>query len=281
MTEEKKICARIGMVHYINVAPIHETWKEQVNNDSWELVEAHPSALNAMLASGEIDLGFVSSHEYGIRPERYRILSDLSISANGAVGSVFLFSQVPPEQLTGFTVLLSSQSKTSVSLVKIILEQFFKVDPRYIEAEVRDARKKNIAAVLAIGDDAIRLRHEGFYPYCLDLGEVWLQHTGLPFVFAVCAVREDFCSRFPEQTDQVHQTLIDCRDRGVANLSRICTIAAPRIPMDISSCHTYLSGIEYDLNNDKQRALTTFFTYLVNLREVSERALPLKIRYLR
>ncbi len=269
------------MVYYINVAPIHETWKEQVRNDSWQLVEAHPSALNKMLASGEIDLGFVSSHEYGMRPERYRILSDLSISANGAVGSVFLFSQVAPEQLTGLTVLLSSQSKTSVSLVKIILELFFEVNPCYIEAEVRDARRKNVAAVLAIGDDAIRLKRDGFYPYCLDLGEVWREHTGLPFVFAVCAVREDFCSRFPEQTDQIHQALIDCRDRGTDDLPRICALAAPRIPMDISSCHTYLSGIEYDLNVDKQRALTTFFTYLINLKDISVGALPLKIRYLR
>jgi chorismate dehydratase len=268
------------MVRYINTAPIHETWKEQVKNPSWQLVEAYPAALNRMLASGQVDLGFVSSHEYGIRPERYQILSDLSISANGAVGSVFLFSRVHPESLSGLTVLLSSQSKTSVFLVKIILEQFFKVSPRYIGAKVREALKKNADGVLAIGDEAIRLKREGSYRYCLDLGEVWLQHTGLPFVFAVCAVREDFCARCEEETNQIHQALIDCRDRGVADLPRICTIAAPRIPMDSSSCHAYLRGIEYDLDGDKQTALTTFFNYLRGMNEASEKALPLKIRHL-
>lgn len=101
MAGVKQVIARVGMVHYINTAPIHEIWKEQVDDPLWQLVEAHPAALNEMLANGEIDLGFVSSHEYGIRPEKYRILSDLSISANGPVGSVFLFSRFKPENLSG------------------------------------------------------------------------------------------------------------------------------------------------------------------------------------
>jgi len=280
MTKEKQIVARVGMVHYINTAPIHEIWKEQVNNASWQLVEEHPAALNEMLASGQIDLGFVSSHEYGVRPEKYRILSDLSISANGPVGSVFLFSRIKPDKLSGFTVLLSSQSKTSVCLVKIILDQFFNVKPHFIEGEVRAARGGNVDAVLAIGDDAIRLKLDGSYQYCLDLGEVWLEHTGLPFVFAVCAVREDFCTGNEDQIQQIHKTLIDCRDRGVADLHRICSIAAPRIPMEISSCHSYLKGIEYDLDDDKKKALTTFFNYLVKINEASAKALPLKIQHL-
>lgn len=280
MAGVKQVIARVGMVHYINTAPIHEIWKEQVDDPLWQLVEAHPAALNEMLANGEIDLGFVSSHEYGIRPEKYRILSDLSISANGPVGSVFLFSRFKPENLSGRPVLLSSQSKTSVCLVKIILGQFFEVNPCYLEGKVREASKHNADAVLAIGDEAIRLKLEGSYQYCLDLGEVWLQHTGLPFVFAVCAVREDFCKSHEQQTRQIHRTLIDCRDKGVADLSRICSLAAPRIPMEVSSCHSYLKGIQYDLDDNKRKALTVFFTYLVKINEASEKALPLKIQHL-
>jgi len=280
MQKVNQVIARIGMVNYINTAPILEVWKEQVNDNCWQLVEQHPAALNKMLASGQIDLGFVSSHEYGIRPDRYRILSDLSISANGPVGSVFLFSRIKPEMLSGFQVLLSSQSKTSVCLVKIILDQFFGVKPSYVEGDVREARSKNVEAVLAIGDDAIRLNIEGSYQYVLDLGEVWLKHTNLPFVFAVCAVREEFAALYGEQTNQIHRLLIDCRDRGVADLSRICSIAAPRIPMEVSSCHSYLKGIEYNLDESKEQALNTFFRYLVEIDEASDRALPLKIQHL-
>jgi len=280
MSKKSLVTARVGMVHYINTAPIHETWKELVDNDSWQLIEEHPAALNRMLAEGRIDLGFVSSHEYGIRPEKYRILSDLSISANGPVGSVFLFSRIKPEMLSGFPVLLSSQSKTSVCLVKIILEQFFGVKPIYLEGEVREARRKNIEAVLAIGDDALRLKMEGTYQYYLDLGDAWLKHTGLPFVFAVCAAREDFCQADEEQMSEIHRTLIACRDRGVSELSRICSIAAPRIPMEIASCYSYLQGIEYNLDDEKIKALTTFFLYAEQINESSKDALPLKIQHL-
>ncbi len=280
MKKVEQVIARVGMVNFINTAPIHEVWKEQVKNRSWQLIEEHPAALNEMLANGQIDLGFVSSHEYGMRPERYRILADLSISANGPVGSVFLFSRIKPEKLSGLPVLLSSQSKTSVCLVKIILDQFFNVTPIYLEGDVREARSKNVEGVLAIGDDAIRLNLEGSYQYVLDLGEAWLKLTGLPFVFAICAVREEFAVLHQEQTNEIHRSLIDCRDKGVADLSRICSIAAPRIPMEISSCHSYLKGIEYNLDDNKEKALRTFFTYLVEINEVSEKALPLKIQHL-
>ena len=128
---------------------------------------------------------------------------------------------------------------------------------RATESEEEDALPAE--AVLAIGDEAIRLKLEGSYQYCLDLGEVWLEHTGLPFVFAVCAVREDFCKQYEQQTRQIHRTLVDCRDKGVADLARICSLAAPRIPMEVSSCHSYLKGIEYDLDEHKRKALTVFF----------------------
>ncbi|MBW2329001.1 MAG: ABC transporter substrate-binding protein, partial [Deltaproteobacteria bacterium] len=102
--------ARIGMVNYINTAPIYEVWKEQVDRPDWQVIEAPPSNLNRMLAADELDLGFVSSYEYAVRPEKYRILSDLSISATGPVGSVFLFSTTRPEQLDDKLVFMTGQS---------------------------------------------------------------------------------------------------------------------------------------------------------------------------
>ncbi len=192
--------ARIGMVNYINTAPIYEVWKEKVKHADWEIIEAAPSALNKMLAAGEIDLGFVSSCEYAFRPEKYKILGDLSISATGPVGSVFLFSRVAPENLDGKLVLLTGQSDTSVCLLKIIMEEFFKVRPRYIVGDVLRNKDslQDIQAVLAIGDDALRLQAENYLPLQLDLAEIWHEKTDLPFVFAICAVQEEFVTQHPD-----------------------------------------------------------------------------------
>ncbi|HBI14206.1 MAG TPA: ABC transporter substrate-binding protein [Desulfobulbaceae bacterium] len=269
---------RIGMVEYINTAPIYEEWKSRIIPADWQVTEAPPSTLNRLLAGNRIDLGYVSSHEYAVRPEMYRILADLSISATGPVGSVFLFSSLPPEELSGKPVLLTGQSQTSVALVKIVLEEFCKVQPRYRVGEVyvNGQCARDVSAVLAIGDEALRLHAEGMHPYQLDLADIWYRATGLPFVFAVFAVREEFVRDHPATLRQVWETLIDCRDRGRKRLAEISRLVAPRVPMDETACHDYLSKIEHHLSPVHQKGLELFFSYLVRRVEAPGNALPLK-----
>ena len=277
MNESGKTLVRIGMVNYLNTAPIHEKWKSTIHSDNWQLVENSPAALNKKLADGEIDLGFVSSYEYGFHPERYRILSGLSISANGPVASVILFSHVPMNQLEQADILCSAQSETSVSLVKIILEDFNNVQPCYSTGDIKTGAEGNFKAVLAIGDDALRLAEKSTYLYEYDLADIWKRQTGLPFVFAICAVREEFCSQHPETLKEIHRELIRCRDEGKQDLKQICEISAPRIPMSNKKCHQYLEAIEYDLDSQKRKALETFFDFLIKRGDIDKSSLPLKI----
>ncbi len=269
--------ARIGMVNYINTAPIYEVWKKTVFDEQFVLIEEPPSVLNRMLAAGHIDLGFVSSYEYCVRPEKYKILRDLSISASGPVGSVFLLSHVPIGQLDHQLILLSNQSETSVSLVKIILEEFYKIQPQYIIGEVAGEISTSCQAVLAIGDDALRLVSSGKYAYQFDLGEIWHDLTGLPFVFSVCAVQEEFCRQQGDIVRKVHKEFLRCREQGKDELKSICKIVAPRIPMDRERCYSYLTGLQYDLCKKKRLALEKFYGFLIKRGEAKEQALPLKI----
>ncbi len=270
---------RIGMVNYINMAPIYEIWKEKNIEAGWQIIEAEPARLNRMLAAGELDLGFVSSCEYAARPDLYQIFADLSISATGPVGSVFLFSELPPAELDGKPVLLTGQSETSACLLKIILEEFYGVSPDYYRGPVFGDRRmdEEPAAILAIGDEALRLRLEDRFPVSLDLGELWHEKTNLPFVFAVCAVREDFLVHNRQEARLIHQTLLVCRAAGLARLSEICRRVARRIPMDSEACSDYLHGMEYDLQFVKQQALSRFFSLLIARGDANKRALPLKI----
>jgi chorismate dehydratase len=272
---------RIGMVNYINTAPIHELWKEQVQRPDWVMVEAPPAELNRLLAAGEIDLGFVSSYEYALRPQQYQIMADLSISATGPVGSVFLFSHCAPEHLGDQLVVLTGQSDTSVFLLRLLLEEFMQVHPRYLRADIfaPTTASQQPAAVLAIGDEALRLSTATScpYPIQMDLGERWHQETGLPFVFAVCAVREDFLRNNREEVRAIQQTLIACRDQGLTRLPKICQRVASRIPMSPAACFRYFQSIEYDLQPNKQAALEQFFTLLNRRGEADQAALPLKI----
>ncbi len=277
--KEEQVQVRIGMVNFINTAPIYEIWKKTVNRPEWLIKAAPPNVLNQMLYEEELELGCVSSFEYAAHPWKYRILSDLSISASGPVGSVFLFSRVIPEKLSDQLVLLSGQSQTSASLVKIILEEFYQVFPHYMTGNVLESQKngKKAAAVLAIGDEALKLLHDNEYPVKLDLGEVWQKHTELPFVFAVWGVREEFCQRQAGSVQAIHQELLRCLNEGRANLDDICKDVAPRIPMEHEACLRYLQSMEYDLGPEKLKALTCFFEFLIKRGEADSEALPIKI----
>lgn len=269
-------CVRIGMVNFINTAALYEVWKESVNEQAWQVIEAAPADLNRMLANGELDMGLVSSHEYADHPEQYQILPDLSISSTGAVGSVFLFSRLAPEQLAGKRVGLSVQSKTSNGLIKIILEDFYGVRPVY-SLVGNQAALADFQAVLAIGDQALRLKHDGEFPYVLDLGDAWRRQTKLPFVFAVWAVSEQFVAGRDSCLQAIHRELLRCAYEGRRRLDEICQRVAPRIPMDSQECLRYLQGIELDLSPDKLEGLEVFYQYLIRRNEAMPNALPLKI----
>ncbi|NLZ18402.1 MAG: menaquinone biosynthesis protein [Desulfobulbaceae bacterium] len=271
--------ARIGMVNYINTAPLYEIWKEKSLPDNWLVVEGRPRQLNELLLAGSIDMGFVSSFAYALHPERYQIFAGLSISATGPVGSVFLFSHLPVAELDGKELMLTQQSDTSIRLVQIILEEFYRIKPVYTSGPVYgpESAAGNAAAVLAIGDDALRISREKAYPVQLDLGDAWMRQTGLPFVFSVCVVREDFIKTQPEEARRIREMMLACRHEGGERMAEICTRVSRRIPMDHAACTRYLHAIEHDLTPVKIRALETYFSYLVARGEVPATALPVKI----
>jgi chorismate dehydratase len=115
------------------------------------------------------------------------------------------------------------------------------------------------------------------YLYEYDLADIWKRQTGLPFVFAVCAVREEFCAQQPEMLSEIHRELLRCRDEGKSDLAAICEISASRIPMSKKKCYQYLTGIEYDLGAQKRKALETFFDFLIKRGDIDKSALPLKV----
>ena len=275
MLSDSKV--RIGMVNFINTAPLYDIWQRTVNRPEWNVVEAAPSVLNRMLYANELDMGLVSSQEYAAHPQDYLLLDDISISASGPVGSVYLFSRCDPSLLVGRTLLLSGQSQTSVSLVKIILEKFYNVVPDYEVGSVLEAQEnEDIRAVLAIGDEALLLAQNKTYSHMIDLSKIWHEKTSLPFVFAIWAMRKEFCRENPEVVKEIHSELLRCRSEGRNDLKNISKRVAPRVSMDSEACYEYLRGIEHDLGPDKQKGLIRFIEYLIERGEGSADSLPLK-----
>jgi chorismate dehydratase len=265
---------RVGKVDFINTLPVFYPLESGAVEHDFEIIADTPAALNALLASDQIDLGVVSSIEYGRNFDKYLLLPDLSISCKSRVCSVLLLSTVPLEQLHDQEILLTPKSGTSIALLKLLFSQRFKITPQY---QVRDYHMDGSAwpeaakAVLAIGDDALRLRKNHPVILVLDLGATWYEWTGHPFVFAVWALRYGSLAQRDGQVHQAHTRLLEARDYGLNHLEEIATAVGKRSWFSRRECLQYLQTIEYDLDSDKQAGLRLFFDMLYETGELSRR----------
>jgi len=262
--------ARLGRIAYLNVLPIYFALEHIFSENGFHLVRGTPAELNALMRRGEVDLGSISAMEYGRTFRDYFLLPDLSISSKGAVGSVLLLSRVPFSRLDGRTIRVSSASASGAALVKVLMAELFEVQPRYQQGQLADVALGDAAAVMAIGDEALRLSAGGAMPFVLDLGQAWQELTGLPFVFGVWAVRRDFAGAHPEATATLYRLLLRSRDWGLGALGELSRIAGPSFSMTPAQILAYFQQLNYSLDPEHEEGLATFFHYLYNLGELPE-----------
>jgi len=262
--------ARLGRIAYLNVLPIYFALEHLFSENGFHLVRGTPAELNASMRRGDVDLGSISALEYGRAWRDYLLLPDLSISSKGAVGSVLLFSRMPFARLDGRPIRVSAASASGAALVKVLLTELFGVAPRYHRGQLAGAPLDDYAGVMAIGDEALRLKAAGIMPFELDLGEAWQELTGLPFVFGVWAVRRDFAGAEPAATAALHRLLLRSRDWGLGSLAELSRIAAAPFGMTPGQILAYFRQLNYSLNPEHEEGLATFFHYLYNLGELAE-----------
>ena len=252
---------KLGIVNFINTAAIYLPWNDLGPLKGWEVMEGPPSLLNKMLRERNLDAGLISSYAYGLNKDIYCLLPNLSISATGSVGSVILFSKIPINELHGKEIVVTSDSATSIALLKIILKKYYFIEPSYKTGTYKDF-KHGAHAYLSIGNEALRISLSKPHPYRIDLADVWLRQTGLPFVFAVFALRKELWKDHPQAVQSLYERLIFCQKKGRNELSFICKKVAPIIPMENDSCLGYLKGIEHDFSLEKQKGLLHFFSMI-------------------
>jgi chorismate dehydratase len=269
---------RVGRIPYVNCYPVYGAIDRGVVTLNGEIVDGVPTALNAQMAAGHLDVSVISAVEYAQNSARYLLLPDLAISCDGPVRSVCLFSKRPASELSGRRVLVSRSSMTSVALLELLFSQVWDAKPTFVPA---DAEMTDIArfaaddhdARLVIGDAALRLgahlqdpEHRDQlveslgYRYAYDLGAEWKQWTTLPFVFAVWVAQR---SAPTAPALDVHASLIVSRNWGLEHLGTLAAQASLATGVSRSACLTYLSGLDYGLSVTHLNGLTDFLNRLV------------------
>jgi chorismate dehydratase len=258
---------RIGRITYANCSPIFHELQKQSSAGEYQFVGGVPSHLNTMLASGEIDVCPSSSIEYALHPEHYLILPDISISSAGAVGSVLLFSRVPVEELDGQTILLSSESATSVNLLRILIEKRFGCACRYVVSSLPlDSALQESAAMLLIGDGALRASLSGPDLHVYDLGGLWYDWTGLPFVFALWLCSRKVVRDQPTEVERLAGRLVAAKKKACAAFDAIAQDSPEARWMGVSRLVDYWrENLSFDLESGHREGLVLFYRYCTEL----------------
>lgn len=222
---------RVGAVSYLNSKPLIEDLEGLADNA--ELMLDYPSLLADDLAAGRIDVGLIPSIEV-LRSSNYEVISNACVATQGPVLSVKLYSRVPLGKIR--RLALDMGSRTSATLVRILLAEQYGVVPEVEPLPIDQTIEATTAdAILLIGDRAIHTPSTKFVA-TWDLGEEWFRWTGLPFVFAMWAVRRD------QETGSLETSLCQARDKGVTLLDEIACREAPELGIEVSVAQSYLKN---------------------------------------
>jgi chorismate dehydratase len=204
---------KVGEINYTNIMPMFSKLPRKFLTDrGFQFIQAVPAELNQLMAEGKVDVGGISSFEYARNPQSYLVLPNLSVSSIGKVGSIFLFSKLPIQELDQVDIALTSSSATSVHLLKILLKRYIEVTPKYyVESPSINEMLDKYDACLLIGDDAIKASWEQPALYRYDLGALWYEWTGFPMTYALFAVRRKAASAYKPDLQLLYESFIQSK----------------------------------------------------------------------
>ena len=238
---------KISAVSYLNTVPFIHGLKQSELIHSISLQLDYPYICADKLINGTVDLALVP---VAVIPKllQAHIISDYCIGANGAVDTVCLYSDVPITEIE--SIALDYQSRTSVALLKILLKEYWQLNPELKKADVGfEENIKGKHAALVIGDRAFALNDKHAYIY--DLSAIWKEMTGLPFVFAAWVANkklpQDFIIAFNKALE-----------KGLSDIDTALVLEGANYP-NCTNPEDYLNNkISYNLDAEKQKGMELF-----------------------
>ena len=248
MTSSSAASARIGAVSYLNSKPLIEDLGALLPD--CDIVLDYPSRLADALSCGDLDVALIPSVEY-FRGSGYRIISDACVAARGPVMSVKLYCRVHPGHIR--RVAMDEGSRTSAALARVILAERYGVYPTTEPLPMDSATTGSTAdAILLIGDRAMHEQAEEFVEV-MDLGQLWYEWTGLPFVFAMWVARDNV------SIGRLETALNEARDRGVEAIGQIAADQAPQLNLQAETAESYLRhNLNFCLTSAERSGLELF-----------------------
>ena len=240
---------KVVCVNYLNTKPLIRSLDKYPYHNHFEIIPENPRVCSEKFIDGTADIALVPVATLVNEIKDYHIISDYCIASEGAVNTVGIFSNCKLNQIT--KVYLDNHSKTSQQLTRVILENYLNIKPEYDIVDVSNVKIKDDEGVLMIGDKAFGAKDK--FNYFYDLGELWTNFTGLPFVYAVWIARVR------------DQEIEDLFNKGIQEgLKQIPVIIAENKSLhpSIDLQAYYTDYIEYELDDEKRAGLKLFLDTL-------------------
>ncbi len=247
---------KIGKIPYLNSVLFYHGLESGATTTprglDVELLPLVPRQLSGAAVEDVVDAGPVPLVTCWDIEDRYEPLDDFCIATMGKAHSILLYSKVPFDQLTGKSIGVTGETSTSVRLMKVLLSKVFGVQP----AEYVQLNWPRNDAFLLIGDEAL-LHRRGVdsYPHVADLGEIWNEWTGLPFVFARWMVRKDLDAGVKTE---LAGALGDSLESGWGAIETIVAPLETSLAMTVPEMRAYLEAFRFRMTASEHEAMERF-----------------------
>lgn len=262
---------RVAAISFLNPAPLLWNFEHDPVASSlrsrYDVRYTLPAQCAAQLASGEADLGLIPIAALPGLPDVCAV-PGCTIASLQAVRSIQLVLRPGVTLQSLRTVAADAASRSSAAYVRVLLGSFYKNHPTmHTEPADLPAMLHTCDAALLIGDPALlALEHRdatGSFSSCtwIDVATLWKQHTGLPWVAAVWAVRHSALERCKLPAETLVADLLASRDAGLQHIDDLVCEWTPRLPLPPATIQTYLTrNIHYALDTDCLRAISRFYS---------------------
>lgn len=262
MTAQPRSRPRVGHIQFLNCLPLYWGLARTGTLLDLTLTKDTPERLSEQLVNGDLDIAPVTLVEFLRNADDLVALPDIAVGCDGAVMSCEIVSRLPLDQLDGARVALGSTSRTSVRLAQLLLAERYGVRPDYYTCppDLTGMMREADAAVV-IGDLGLRaylraLPEPGLQVH--DLGQLWKDWTGLPFVFAVWATRREYLEREPALVHEVHQAFLASRDLSLEEVAKVAEQASRWEPFEARVLERYFTTLDFRLGTEQLAGIAEF-----------------------
>lgn len=241
---------KVAAVSYLNTKPFLFGLEHSIIKSQLDISIHNPAVVGQMLMSGKAQIGLVPVATL-LHLSGAEIITNYCIGCNGEAASVCIYSQIPIEEVR--QIYLDYQSQTSVALIKLLFNHFWKLFPTFLESH--PGYENDIVgsrAGLVIGDRSLQMKNR--FSFCYDLGDYWKRWTGNSFVFACWVQNRKHESSFIESFDEALKF-------GIDKIENVIAINQPLYPgIDVRD---YLTRkMQFHFDSEKRVALDQFLQVL-------------------